>query len=192
MQYDVGSDPRDLTPRVVTGDVQRNPDDGDDLLPEKAAPPSAAVRGALGRTVANSIGVPAGAVLIRTSERRLYYGLSDGLMRVYPVAVGKGGAQWRGSAVVGRKAVRPTWHPTARQRKRKRLPRVVRPGPANPLGTRAIYLFRGGRDTLYRIHGTNSPGSIGRAVSSGCLRMRNADVEDLYSRISVGASVTVR
>ena len=190
VQYGAG-DPRDLTPPAAPP-VARDPDDGDDLLPEVRRPVPASSRGALGRTVGNTIGIAPGSVLVRSAERRLYYGLSEDLMRVYPVAVGKAGAQWRGTAVVGRKAARPTWHPTARQRKRKRLPAVVRPGAANPLGTRAIYLFRGGRDTLYRIHGTNSPGSIGRAVSSGCLRMRNADVEDLYSRISVGARVTVR
>lgn len=173
--------------------VIRDPSDGDDIL-EDAPVPAVVHRsyGALGRTVDNTIGVSDGAILIRTSERRLYLGLGGGRMRVYPVAVGKAGAQWHGDAVIGRKAVNPGWSPTARQRRLKHLPAHVRPGPANPLGVRALYLSRNGRPTLYRIHGTNAPASIGRSVSSGCIRMRNADVIDLYARVPTGTRVSVR
>lgn len=174
--------------------VIRNPDDGDDILADGDVKAIKAVHtyGALGRNVPNSLHVAAGSILIRTSERKLYYGVDDGTMRVYPVAVGKSGAQWRGDASIGRKAVNPVWHPTARQRRVKHVPAVVRAGPSNPLGVRALYLRRGGRETLYRIHGTNAPRSIGSAVSSGCIRMRNADVIDLYGRVGVGTPVHVR
>jgi lipoprotein-anchoring transpeptidase ErfK/SrfK len=172
--------------------VMRTPEDGDDIITDPVQVRAVKSYGALGHDASNSVGVRPGAIIIDTSARRLYFGLDDGRMRVYPVAVGKSGAQWRGSATIGRKAVNPTWRPTARQRRLKRLPSVVRPGPANPLGVRALYLSRGGRETLYRIHGTNAPGSIGKAVSSGCIRMRNADVIDLYERVDIGASVSVR
>ena len=180
--------------RNGAGPVVRNPDDGDDILSENdvAAVKAVHTYGALGRTTANSIGLAPGSILIRTSERKLYYGIDDRTMRVYPVAVGKSGAQWRGDASIGRKAVNPVWRPTARQRRLKHVPAVVRAGPSNPLGVRALYLRRGGRETLYRIHGTNAPRSIGRAVSSGCIRMRNADVIDLYGRVGVGTPVQVR
>lgn len=179
------------TPPGQASEPVRNPDDGDDLTPEKPVA-KAAPSGALGRDAPNTVGVAAGAILIKTAERRLYFGLGNGRMRVYPVAVGKAGAQWKGSATIGRKAVNPTWFPTKRTQRRKKVPGVVRPGPRNPLGVRALYLSRNGRETLYRIHGTNAPGSIGKSVSSGCIRMRNADVIDLYRRVPVGTSVTVR
>lgn len=177
-----------------TSSIVRNPEDGDDLTPEHPAPRQrlAVSDGALGRTMDNSMGILRGTILIRTSERRLYLGLDKEHVRVYPVAVGKSGAQWRGEAFIGRKAVNPTWYPTKRTQRRKNVRPVVRPGPHNPLGVRALYLWRNGRETLYRIHGTNAPRSIGRSVSSGCIRMRNADVVDLYRRVSVGTRVTVR
>lgn len=143
------------------------------------------------RVVDNTRMIAAGDILIDTRRRRLYYAIDDDRMKVYPVAVGKTGASWSGTALVGRKAVNPTWHPTENQRSKRRLPRSVGPGRANPLGIRAIYLFQDGRDTLYRIHGTNQPSSIGKSVSAGCIRMRNADVADLYSMVDVGAEVTV-
>jgi len=165
----------------------------DDVTQEElSASMRPAVRaGALGTTVGTVSGVEPGDIVIRTHERMLFLGLPDGRVRAYPVAVGKRGAQWSGEAVVGRMAVNPTWHPTANQRRLKKLPRMVRAGPRNPLGVRALYLFQDGRDTLYRIHGTNAPSSIGKSVSSGCIRMRNADVVDLYSRVSTGTRVTV-
>ena len=181
-----------LTLEHDEGDVERDPSDGDDILTDRVAVKALPSYGALGRYADNTVGVAPGSILIDTGARRLYLGIDDERMRVYPVAVGKSGAQWRGAATIGRKAVNPTWRPTARQRRIKRLPSVVRPGPSNPLGVRALYLSRGGRETLYRIHGTNAPGSIGKAVSSGCIRMRNADVIDLYGRVAVGTPVRVR
>lgn len=148
--------------------------------------------GALGRNIDNDMGLGTGRIIVDIAARRLYYGISPQTVRVYPVAVGKSGAQWRGSVVVGRKAVAPAWRPTANQRRKKKLPAYVPPGRSNPLGSHAIYLFKGGKDTLLRIHGTNEPSSIGKAVSAGCIRMRNADVADLYGRVSNGAIVTAR
>ena len=181
-------------PASPSQEAARNPDDGDDLTPAVARPVArrASAGGALGRTERNSLGLARGAIVIRTAERRLYYGIDASSMRVYPVAVGKAGARWHGEATVGRKVVDPIWHPTAHQRRVKHVPAVVAAGPRNPLGVRALYLARGGRETLYRIHGTNAPGSIGHAVSSGCIRMRNADVVDLYGRVAIGAPVSVR
>lgn len=188
--------PQDLSAPFRQGDVQA--DDPiltqDDPTPDEIAAITShapVAGGALGRTVAAVPGVDPGVIVVRTSSHMLYYGLPDGGVRAYPVAVGKRGAQWHGEAVIGRKAVNPTWHPTANQRRQKHLPRVVRAGPRNPLGVRALYLYQDGRDTLYRIHGTNAPNSIGRSVSSGCIRMRNADVIDLFSRVPTGTLVVV-
>jgi lipoprotein-anchoring transpeptidase ErfK/SrfK len=188
--------PQDLSAPFRQGDVQADepshPQD-EATVEEVAAITSRTpvAAGALGRTEAEVPGVEPGVIVVRTSSHMLYYGLPDGGVRAYPVAVGKQGAQWQGEAVVGRKAVNPTWRPTANQRRQKRLPRVVRAGPRNPLGVRALYLYQDGRDTLYRIHGTNAPNSIGRSVSSGCIRMRNADVVDLFSRVPTGTHVIV-
>lgn len=192
----VASDPR-LRSRAILDPSPAPIYDGDTTVPETEVYRPTVARptvssGALGRTVANDMGIAPGSVVIDSRSRRLFLGLDQEHVRVYPVAVGKQGAQWRGTAVVGRKAVNPSWHPTARQRRLKRVPRMVAAGPRNPLGVRALYLFKGGRDTLYRIHGTNQPGSIGKSVSSGCIRMRNADVIDLYGRVPVGTVVTVR
>lgn len=144
-----------------------------------------------GRNAPNVRGILPGTILISTSERKLYLGLSKDEVRVYPVAVGRAGAQWKGTAVIGRKASNPTWHPTPRQRKKKNLPVAVKPGPSNPLGARAMYLSMNGKETLFRIHGTNAPSSIGGQVSDGCIRMRNSDVVDLYDRVSRGTIVKV-
>lgn len=132
---------------------------------------------------------PMGAIVINTSERRLYYSLGNNMALRYPVAVGKEGAQWSGETFVQSKAINPGWTPTANmRRKNPYLPRHVRGGtPQNPLGVRAIYLGW----SEYRIHGTNAPGSIGRASSSGCIRMLNSDVKDLYERVHIGAPVIV-
>lgn len=130
-------------------------------------------------------------ILIDTSKRSLSFTAKDGSVFTYPVAVGRQGAQWKGSALIGRKTINPVWHPTKNQRKKKRLPAVVRPGPKNPLGSRALYLWVNGKETLYRIHGTNEPGSIGKAVSSGCIRMKNSDVIELYEKVKVGTLVKV-
>nr|WP_304363669.1 L,D-transpeptidase [Jiella sp. LLJ827] len=129
-----------------------------------------------------------GTIIIRTSERRLYLLTGKGRALAYDIAVGRPSEQWFGRSWVSKKRPKPTWTPTPSMRaKNPSLPRSVGPGPRNPLGVRAINLGW----TAYRIHGTNSPNSIGRAASSGCFRMRNADVSDLYDRVNVGAQVIV-
>ena len=110
----------------------------------------------------------------------------------YGIAVGRDGQRWTGEAVVGRMARWPSWTPTANMRRRNpNLPQRVAGGPQNPLGARAIYLYRDGRDTLYRIHGTNEPWSIGNAASSGCIRMLNEHVLELFGTVRNGARVIV-
>jgi lipoprotein-anchoring transpeptidase ErfK/SrfK len=133
-----------------------------------------------------------GDIVIDTARHRLTFASPSGQLESYPVAVGKQGASWKGTAVVGRKVAFPTWRPTAHMRANERLPSVVAPGRHNPLGTRALYLYRNGRDTMFRIHGTNAPWSIGKSVSHGCIRMLNANVEHLYDQVRLGARVTVR
>jgi lipoprotein-anchoring transpeptidase ErfK/SrfK len=133
-----------------------------------------------------------GTIVINTRRRHLYLVETGGKARRYGVAVGNAGYGWSGRAVVGRKAAWPAWHPTPSMRaETPGLPVRVAPGAANPLGARALYLYRGGRDTLYRIHGTSEPWTIGTEASSGCIRMFNEDVIDLYERVAEGASVLV-
>jgi len=151
-------------------------------------PPAAA-----GSSATNTFGLRPGDILIDTARHLLVFAASSDRVETFPVAVGKQGASWKGTAVIGRKVVFPTWRPTANMRRKQRyLPSVVAPGRHNPLGTRALYLFRNGRDTLYRIHGTNAPWSIGKSVSHGCIRMLNASVEHLYDEVRLGAQVTVK
>lgn len=133
-----------------------------------------------------------GTVVIDTSTRQLFLIEPQGQARRYGVAVGAAGYAWSGRARVGRKAHWPAWHPTASMRAVGDVPARVAPGAHNPLGARALYLFENGRDTLYRIHGTSEPWTIGTQASSGCIRMFNEDVIDLYDRVSVGATVIVR
>lgn len=136
-----------------------------------------------------------GTVVVDTPERRLYYVLGDGKAMRYGVGVGRAGLALRGAATVGRKAEWPGWTPTdnmiQRDPRNRQYAGGVPGGINNPLGARALYLYRGGRDTMFRIHGTNQPQSIGLAMSSGCIRMLNHDVVDLYERVPVGASVVV-
>ena len=110
----------------------------------------------------------------------------------YGVTVGEEALSWSGVAKVGRKEEWPTWMPTADIKKRiGDVPNFVEGGPHNPMGARGIYLFQGNKDTLFRIHGTNQPEYIGQAISSGCIRMTNEDVIDLYNRVKMGAIVVV-
>ncbi len=133
-----------------------------------------------------------GTIVIDTGRRYLYLVLAEGKARRYGVGVGRDGFGWSGAVRVGRKAEWPRWTPPAAMRKRQPyLPVSMEGGPDNPLGARALYLHRNGRDTLFRIHGSNEPWTIGQAVSSGCFRMRNEDVIELYSRVPVGAKVVV-
>jgi lipoprotein-anchoring transpeptidase ErfK/SrfK len=129
-----------------------------------------------------------GTVIISTSERRLYYVLGNGQAIRYGVGVGRPGFEWSGSRYVSNKREWPDWTPPAQMlRRRPDLPRHMAGGVNNPLGARAMYLS----GTLYRIHGSNEPETIGQAVSSGCIRMTNEDVVDLYERVRVGTRVVV-
>jgi lipoprotein-anchoring transpeptidase ErfK/SrfK len=136
-----------------------------------------------------------GTVIIDTQNKFLYYVLKDGLAIRYGVGVGKEGFGWSGTVRVGGKAEWPSWTPPAEMIERR--PELVEyatgmpGGPNNPLGARALYLFDGGRDTMYRIHGTNEPWSIGHNVSSGCIRMLNEHVTELHRMVQIGAKVIV-
>src|SRR5215212_5266490 len=122
----------------------------------------------------------------------LYVTFENNTALRYGVGVGREGFQWFGRAEVGRKAVWPDWVPPAEMlARRPDLPKQMKGGPDNPLGPRAHYLYRDGRDLIYRIHGTTEPWSIGTDVSSGCIRMLNEDVIDLYQRTPVGTRVLV-
>jgi lipoprotein-anchoring transpeptidase ErfK/SrfK len=134
-----------------------------------------------------------GTLVVDAANRFLYYVTAPGRAIRFGIAVGREGAAWKGQALVGRKAKWPTWTPTANMRRRNpKLPVRMQGGPENPLGARALYLFKNGLDTLYRIHGTSEPWSIGKAASSGCIRMLNEDVFELYGSVAVGARVVVR
>lgn len=132
-----------------------------------------------------------GTVVVDSDARYLYYVLPEGKAIRYGVTVGEEALSWSGVAKVGNKQEWPSWTPTADIKKRMDVPSFVGPGPHNPMGARALYLFEGGRDTLYRIHGTNQPEHIGSAISSGCIRLTNEDAIDLYNRIKVGSMVVV-
>jgi len=136
---------------------------------------------------------PVGSIVVDIDGRFLYFIESEGKAIRYGIGVGRLGFSWRGNSTVGRKGVWPHWTPTENMRKvLPDLPPGMEGGLDSPLGARAIYLYQGGQDTLFRIHGTNEPWSIGERVSSGCVRLLNEDVADLYERVKVGASVYVR
>lgn len=133
-----------------------------------------------------------GTLVVDTQTRFLFLVGKNGKARRYGIGVGKPGFEWAGAHKVSRKAEWPSWRPPSEMIKREaakghHLPEYMEGGPNNPLGARALYLG----STLYRIHGTNQPWTIGKAVSSGCIRMRNEDVMDLYERVKVGARVVV-
>jgi lipoprotein-anchoring transpeptidase ErfK/SrfK len=129
-----------------------------------------------------------GSIVISTSERRLYYVLPDHQAIKYGVGVGRPGFEWAGASRIANKREWPDWTPPAQMLKRRPdLPRHMEGGIDNPLGARAMYIA----GTLYRIHGSNEPDTIGQAVSSGCIRMTNDDVTDLYERVKVGSRVVV-
>ncbi len=133
-----------------------------------------------------------GTIVVNTTERRLYFVLPDGKAVRYGVGVGRPGFDWAGAHAITRKAEWPGWTPPASMLKRRPdLPRHMAGGPDNPLGARALYLYQGDRDTLYRIHGTSEPWSIGKSMSSGCIRLFNQDIIDLYSRVPTGTNVLV-
>jgi lipoprotein-anchoring transpeptidase ErfK/SrfK len=133
-----------------------------------------------------------GTILVDTDARHVYLVLPEGKAIRYGAIVGEDAQAWSGVATVGRKEEWPGWTPTAGEKRRLGpLPDYVEGGAANPMGARALYLYANGQDTLYRIHGTNQPGWIGHAISSGCIRLTNEDVIDLYSRVKTGAIVVV-
>lgn len=136
-----------------------------------------------------------GTIIVDSRSRHLYLVLPEGRAIRYGVAVGSEAFGWTGVATVAHKAEWPRWTPPAEMLRRwpHLAPRAggMEGGPDNPLGARALYLYQDGRDTLYRIHGTNEPETIGREASSGCIRMRNIDVIDLYNRVKPGAKVMV-
>ena len=130
-----------------------------------------------------------GTIVISTRERRLYLVLGNGQALSYGIGVGRVGFTWSGTTRISAKREWPAWTPPAQMRQRRPdLPRHMAGGVDNPLGARAMYLG----STLYRIHGSNEPETIGQAVSSGCFRMTNDDVTDLYGRVSVGTTVVVK
>jgi lipoprotein-anchoring transpeptidase ErfK/SrfK len=137
-----------------------------------------------------------GTIVVDTNARFIYLVQEGGKALRYGVGVGKEGLEFKGSATVNHKAQWPRWTPTTDMIKReperyRKWASGMEGGTDNPLGARALYLFKDGKDTLYRIHGTNEPETIGEAVSSGCIRMMNQDVIDLYSRVPAGAKVVV-
>ena len=133
-----------------------------------------------------------GSIVVDSDARYLYYVLPDNQAIRYGVIVGEEAQSWSGVAKVGRKEEWPSWTPTEGEKQRLGpLPNYVEGGPANPMGARGIYLYSSGKDTLYRIHGTNQPEWIGHAISSGCIRLTNEDVIDLYNRVKVGTPVVV-
>jgi len=132
-----------------------------------------------------------GTIVIDTDNKYLYYVLAGGKAIRYGVTVGEEAMTWSGVAKINHMTEWPAWNPTPGEIARMGVPSYVGPGPQNPMGARAMYLFEGSRDTLYRIHGTNQPEYIGMAISSGCIRMTNEDVIDLYKRVKPGTVVVV-
>jgi lipoprotein-anchoring transpeptidase ErfK/SrfK len=133
-----------------------------------------------------------GTIVVDSDNKFLYYVLPKSQAIRYGITVGEEGQAWSGIATVGRMEEWPAWRPTAGEQARLGpLPAFVTGGPQNPMGARGLYLYSGGKDTQYRIHGTNQPEYIGRAISSGCIRMTNEDVIDLYNRVKIGTIVVV-
>src|SRR5262245_6198606 len=132
-----------------------------------------------------------GSIGVDSDNHYLYFVLKDGKAIRYGITVGEEAMAWSGIAKVGSKAEWPAWHPTKGEISRLGVPTYVAPGPDNPMGSRAMYLYSGGKDTLFRIHGTNQPEYIGASISSGCIRMTNEDAIDLYDRAAVGTVVVV-
>jgi lipoprotein-anchoring transpeptidase ErfK/SrfK len=136
-----------------------------------------------------------GTIIIDTSNTRLYYVLGGGRAVRYGIGVGREGFAWSGTAVVHDKSAWPKWFPppemVARDPKVAPYANGMDGGIKNPIGARALYLWQGNKDTLFRLHGTNEPSSIGHAVSSGCIRLLNQDIIDLYDRVPIGTKVVV-
>jgi lipoprotein-anchoring transpeptidase ErfK/SrfK len=148
------------------------------------------------QVVTDPTGERPGTIVVDPDARFLFLVMEGGKAMRYGIGVGRDGFAWSGTATVARKAMWPRWTPPremlARDRQARRWAAGMPGGSENPLGARALYLYQNGRDTLYRIHGTFEPWSIGQAVSSGCVRLLNADVIDLYKRVPTGTRVVVR
>jgi lipoprotein-anchoring transpeptidase ErfK/SrfK len=145
------------------------------------------------QVVAYSGEARAGTVIVDTTERRLLYVNGDGTARSYMIGVGREGFAWKGTERISRKAEWPSWTPPDEMVRREAemgriLPATMEGGPDNPLGARALYLG----NTLYRVHGTNEPWTLGKAVSSGCIRMANDDIIELYNKVRIGNLVVVK
>jgi lipoprotein-anchoring transpeptidase ErfK/SrfK len=136
-----------------------------------------------------------GGIVVDPANRYLYLVQANGTSMRYGIGVGRQGFSWSGEAVIRGKQAWPRWHPPAEMMARDpeaaKYPNGMDGGLQNPLGARALYLWQGNRDTLYRLHGTNDPSSIGKAVSSGCVRLMNQDIIDLYNRVPIGTKVVV-
>ncbi len=187
-QWPFSYEPQDARDtRIRTASLGSN-----DYFSDGYAAPQREYRSSTRVLVADPTRQGAGTITIDTRSRALYYSLGNGHAIRYGVGVGREGFRWRGRAQVGRKAAWPSWTPpSAMLKRRPDLPRFMAGGIDNPLGARALYLYQGKKDTLFRIHGTNEPWTIGQAVSSGCIRMLNDDVTDLFQRARVGARVVV-
>src|SRR6202042_895513 len=132
-----------------------------------------------------------GSIVVDSDNHYLYYVMNDGKAIRYGITVGEEAMAWSGIAKIGAMTEWPAWHPTKGEIERLGVPTFVAPGPDNPMGSRAMYLYSGGKDTLFRIHGTNQPEYIGASISSGCIRMTNEDAIDLYDRVGLGTVVVV-
>ncbi|MCG6113705.1 MAG: L,D-transpeptidase [Mesorhizobium sp.] len=150
----------------------------------------------LRQEVADPTGEASGTLVVDTGERFLFLVQENGRAMRYGIGVGREGLAWEGRADINMKREWPRWTPTenmmARDPALEQYRNGMEPGLTNPLGARALYLFADGRDTLYRLHGTNEPWSIGMAMSSGCIRLFNQDIIDLYGRVPLGSQVLVR
>jgi lipoprotein-anchoring transpeptidase ErfK/SrfK len=185
-RYGTGYSPSSGTYRNSYSGTYQNPYSGTYQNPYSNPYPSASPIPKT--TVSFDASYAPGTIIINTSERRLYYVLGGGQALRYGIGVGRVGFTWAGVTQVSSKREWPDWTPPADMlRRRPELPRHMKGGIDNPLGARAMYLG----SSLYRIHGSNEPETIGQAVSSGCFRMTNEDVVDLYSRVRIGAKVVV-
>lgn len=176
----------------ISPSQQVSPSQGMVIVPASASPMQDSAQKApgfkRGKTIGFDTQASAGDIIINTKQNRLYFVLGSGKAVMYRIASAKKGFEWSGSHQVSAKAKWPSWSPPAEMRVRHpELPAYMAGGPENPLGARAIYLG----SSIYRIHGTNTPSSIGKAASSGCIRMLNEDVTELYAHVKIGTRVTV-
>jgi lipoprotein-anchoring transpeptidase ErfK/SrfK len=158
----------------------------------KSRPKLPAMGPSFRQQVSFETGEAAGTIIIRKDDNDLYLVIAPDKALRYRISVGREGFRWTGVVQVGAKQEWPEWRPPAEMRRRQpELPEMVPSGPYNPLGARALYLHDHGKDTLYRIHGTNDPDGVGFDGTSGCFRLTNTDILDLYGRVKIGAKVVV-